>query len=224
MSAFGNPNTMKRMSPEQRAYQIRVSRKRNRRRLASKAKRLQRARADVRPPGSADVVSFPDGAIRIAAPRVFTIRDLRARKELLGFIGAIREAAVNKRRSVFVDFRRTTRLEAHGTLLFFAEVDRIRRACPGKRMFHCNYPSNRIVEQVLQHVGILDAFGLKRRLNEKAFDETVKHWRYATHHLVEGVEAAPLMESLDGRLTRALSEGLYVGLTERYDKFDPARV
>jgi len=102
-----------------------------------------------------------------------------------------------------------------GTLLFLAEIDRIKRSgVASQRSFSCNYPKARIVEEVLQQVGILDVLGRPSRLAENEFGETVRHWRFATSTTVEGSKLEPLLESLEGKVAAPLTEGLFVGLTE----------
>jgi len=136
------------------------------------------------------------------------------RRKLTAFLDRIRNVTIGQSREAFIDFSDTERLGPGGTLLFLAEIDRIKRARRGERLLSCNFPRNRIVEQVLQQVGILDILGRKARLVESRFGETVRHWRFATGNSVEGEKVEPFVGPLDGRLAASLTDGLYVGLTE----------
>jgi hypothetical protein len=150
----------------------------------------------------------------VLAPRIFHVRDRFWRKRLLKFLQLIREVVLHRGRKVYIDFRDTERLGPGGTLLFLAEIDRIKRARVLDQVFSCSYPTHRIVEQVLQQVGILDALGRKARLSGISFDETVRHWEFATGNSVDGKQVEPFVGPLDGRLAAPLTSGLFVGVTE----------
>ncbi len=207
---------MKRLSPRQRRYQLLVTRKRTRRHV------LAKARAKIRRGGIPKVadraakrkLSKGSVVIRIAAPRYFFVGSSADRRRCLQFFDRIRMVVIDRKLKAHVDFSRTRRMMPCGTLLFLAELERMRRFFPGRDMFSCNYPANRVVEQVLQQVGLLDLLAKKARQVASDFDETVRHWRYATGNAVEGAKVEPLVDSLEGRLTPALTQGLFVGLTE----------
>lgn len=78
-----------------------------------------------------------------------------------------------------------------GTLLFAAELDRIHRATRRRRLLLCNYPTDAVVEQVLQHLGLLEIMGRQPRVQISA--EDVMSWRMHTDTDVEGALAEPLV-------------------------------
>lgn len=206
---------MKRLSRWQRERHGRLARKRDKRRKKELlARRRWKSARPVRVGPGFVPDHIPDGAKRVLAPRRFNIRNRYWRTQLLKFLRRMRDIAVTQGRQVFVDFHETEQLGPGGTLLFLAEIDRIKRANSPKQIFSCNYPLNPIVEQVLQQVGILDVLGRKSRLNESDFDETVRHWRFATGNSVDGKQVEPFVGPLDGRLAAPLTSGLFVGVTE----------
>ena len=205
---------MKRLSLSRRHYELRCTEQRTRRHL------IQKARAKLRRGGIPRIADRRASkkrfktAVHIPAPRHFNVAVASSRRKVLEFFDRIRDVVSRRGLRAHIDFSATKRMWPCGTVLFVAELDRMRRHLPGRSIFSCNYPINRVVEQVLQQVGLLDLLGKKSRQAESDLDETVKHWRYAAGSAVEGMKGEPLVGSLEGRLTPALTEGLFVGLTE----------
>ena len=149
------------------------------------------------------------------APRRFVLEVDYDRSALLAFIAKIRRIVCVEKRNVVVDFRKTLRMHPCGTLLFVAELERIRRSRGGdSSCFRCIYPKDLVVEQVLQQVGILDILRCKARQPEQNFEENVRHWRFASGLQVEGAKLEELSAAFEGKIADALMTDFYDGITE----------
>ena len=115
------------------------------------------------------------------------------------------------RHAVLVDFSATGKMIADGTLLFYAELCRLKRLMRGVKI-KCVPPRNPKVAQVLKQVGIFDLVGYRRRI--KTTDADVIHWRSANGHEVLGEKFDDVLGHYDGHITEALSQKLYLGFTE----------
>ena len=148
----------------------------------------------------------------IVAPEYFRLSDNKSRVRLVRFISNIR-VALREGHNVFIDFERTNLMVADGTLLFFAELANLDAQYKNNRIVRCNYPKNQLVEQVLQHIGVLSMLGQRSR---KFVDhETVKHWCIASGSDVDGSKLEELSTKYKGTFTARLSKGsLYNGLIE----------
>lgn len=124
---------------------------------------------------------------RILAPKDFYLLAAEPRMEVLTFLEKVRKK-VCEDRCVYVDFSQTIRMVADGTLLFYAEMDRLIRATSPKKRVRCSYPTNKVVEQVLQQVGFFKAIG--KREKATIDHDMVKHWNSATANKVEGKKSS----------------------------------
>lgn len=215
-----------------RLYLLVVSPKRYRRRQRSLAKKKSRLThlACVRDP---DTGQMPR---TILAPELFTITDPVARRRLLAFIERIKYVLTIEHRPVYIDFSLTTRMITDGTLLFYAEIDKLirkgkKRSPDRRRMIRCSYPKDPIVEQVLQQVGIFNVVGKAGRASIE--HDTVRHWRGFTGvRLPAGELADSMTESYqESAGSELLTTNLNVGIQEainnctrhayEYDQPDP---
>lgn len=198
---------MKRLWTTRRERYRRIVRKRAKRSRAARVKRRS-----TRPSrGSRRRRTSP---LRVLAPEAFSLEHANERRKLLRMIATIRQHAIKNGTPVLIDFSATRRMYPSGTLFFLAELDRLRVACGDRQLFRGNYPRDRVVEQVLQQVGILGMLHLKARLSTSSFPENVRHWKHASDELAEGKKAGPLVERYTGRLATSLTRGLYAGITE----------
>jgi hypothetical protein len=166
--------------------------------------------------------------VTLLAPEVFGLLQPEARADLLHFIHDLKRLVFVAQRQVSIDFSETKKMYSDGTLLFAAELDqmlratRIRQRRPkesrrehGRRRSHqidCNYPRDNVVEQVLQHLGLLQMLNRKPRTQISA--EDVKSWKMHTGTTVDGSLAEPLI-NLYRRLFEAKdSTSMYDGLVE----------
>ena len=147
----------------------------------------------------------------LKAPDIFTITAEDKRRKLLHFLGKLREAIVLHKKAVRIDFSATQKMVTDGTLLFYAELSRLKRLGVGAKI-RCIPPRNNRVAQVLKQVGIFDLVGHKRKIETTLSD--VVHWRSAHGHEVVGEKFDEVLGHYDGQITEALSKNLYLGFTE----------
>ncbi len=197
---------MKRLTRKQRERLLRRlktllrSRRRRIRRVRSSALAIQR-----RGPTSTK-------ALRIYAPVVFDIFDPRARTELLAFLDQLRQAFKScPAEKVLIDFSKTNRFVAAGTLLFYAELCRLVEYSP-RTVIRCTQPVGEKAKQVLQQIGV---FGLcQNTYRGKATHSDVVHWKVARGHVVDATQYAETLEVYEGMLAEPLMNGIYRGLAE----------
>jgi len=108
------------------------------------------------------------------APACFRLTSKDERAKLIEFIGTV-EAALASGRKVILDFRDTDDLHPCGTLYFIAHIDVLLEKYPSQ--ISCRHPRDEVVEQLFQHVGLLQKFGHSPRLAITA--ENVINWHYA---------------------------------------------
>jgi len=198
---------VKRKSQERLNAELRLCIKRTRRRLKRRGARTRTTR-----PRLPRVASRADGTVQLAAPEVFEIADASARRELLFFLNRLRRFSVAERRGVRISFAETRRMVSGGTLLFVAELHRIRRILGSEFRISCSYPQSDKVEQVLQQVGVLRLLRKPERLTPTADD--VIHWVFIDGALAEGEKANQLIEAFSAKLPKQVIRDLYDGLVE----------
>jgi len=151
---------------------------------------------------------------RISAPFAFNIHGDQNRATFIKFVTKIRDAVIFRRALVYLDFSKPEVLRPAAVLLFVAELDRMKRIVGNDfavRIENVRVPR---VSQVLQQVGVYDICGGKNlRISEEAFDDSVKHWRYATG-VRAGDETNEAFENFEGRLSPELAKGMWKGVSE----------
>jgi hypothetical protein len=164
----------------------------------------------------------------LRAPEIFGLLYPDSRTPLLSFISQLRRLVLVSERRVSIDFSHTKKLYSDGTLLFAAELDEILRAArlrrrrprePAReyrlrlrRPVDANYPTDNVVEQVLQHLGLLERLNLQPRGQISA--EDVKHWKMHTDTSVDGALAEPLVSQYQRLFQGKDSSKMYDGLVE----------
>lgn len=158
--------------------------------------------------------------VHIPAPEQFLIGHPERRGTMLRFLGRLRRAYLQEGMSVVIDFDRCTLLEAKGTLLFMAELDRALRLGGPEQVIRCRLPpeerskEGRIVRQVLHQIGALDLMGYDTSsMREDEYDDTVRHWRFATGTRVDE-RPGDILEHYEGVITEGLLQGMNIGVTE----------
>lgn len=189
---------MKKLTPYARERQFRLARDR----LRSKRKKNLARRKDIKLHESFAILKAPD---------TFTIGSDEKRRNLLRFLKRLRETVVLHKHAVRIDFTATKKMVADGTLLFYAELCRLKRLGGGVKI-RCIPPRNLKVAQVLKQVGIFDLVGYRSRF--ETTDADVIHWRSANGHEVIGEKFDEVLGHYDGHITEALSQKLYLGFTE----------
>jgi hypothetical protein len=210
---------MKRLSPEQRLHQIRANAKRDvrRRKKARSHSRNRRAmRSDARhdAPRRHRDPAPPEAALRVYAPAVFALEFDTPRHELVEMLATVRRRVEGERKAILVDFTSTKRMFPSGTLLFMAEIDRMRRITGDPKLIRGTYPDDVVVEQVLQRLGLLSMLGLEARKEPEQFPDNVRHWCYATGELADGEAVEPIVKCYEGVIAASLKDDLYSGITE----------
>ncbi|ASR89175.1 hypothetical protein [Alcaligenes faecalis] len=119
---------------------------------------------------------------------------------MLKFLNEVRRAAKIVKR-VSIDLSPIRRLNPCGTLLFVAELHRLLETFP-ECHFQANRPSDPVVEQLFQHIGLLKLLGVSPRL--AISHRRVREW---TFHAGTNVDLTGL-QALQTRLTDRLGEEL----------------
>lgn len=152
---------------------------------------------------------FVGRTVKAVAPKIFGLRGSEMRTELIDFLDRITRftelGAIVK-----ISFEHTKILTSGGTLLFVATIERILAARPGTIV--CEYPTDEVVEQLFQHIGILEKLGLSPRKTITA--ENVRHWHYlkGTNTDLSGV--TNLFGVLATKLSGDTSAGLFDSISE----------
>lgn len=145
---------------------------------------------------------------------MFNVQAKGSRRATIKFLRKLRAATLYRRNPVLLNFRDTIKMTAPATVLLTAELDRIKRRLNDQFQAMIQWSSDAIVNQVLLQVGIADICGANNeRPRESKFDESVKHWRYATGVRM-GDAPGRALERFEGRITEELQSGLWKGLSE----------
>lgn len=80
--------------------------------------------------------------------------------------------------TVYVDLSKIEKLYPDGTLLFVSEIESILESRFGQKLVGV-YPTDDTVEQLFQHIGLIEKLGLPNRI-EKIDAESVVHWLYVS--------------------------------------------
>lgn len=117
--------------------------------------------------------------------------DKAQRKEFGRFLERVEQCLVLGR-NVFLNFSLTKRLFPCGVLIVMGVVDDWIQRFPNQ--LSSNYPSDDLVEQMLQHVGVLQKLGLSPR--KKISHDDVTRWHYFTGMNVDATPVEPFMEQV----------------------------
>jgi hypothetical protein len=157
-------------------------------------------------------------SIRITAPEKFllgyTSDDVKihypqTRYKLLSFIEKIKRS-LNEKLNVHISFRNTKTLDPSGTLIFVAELQGILDKFPGK--ITIDYPDDDVVEQLFQHIGLLERLGMSSRKLITA--ENVRHWDYVYGTSADASEFKRLFSNYTVSIPEEVRSGLFASMTE----------
>lgn len=157
-----------------------------------------------------------DGKIRerIIAPKVFALETDENRILLTDFLSKLRRAFVREGiHAVTIDFTHTIHFISTGTLLFYAELTRLKEITRGKVGIRYKPPLNERAHEVLRQIGIPKICG-QLVLKKRRYYEDVIHWRVAHGFNVDNSICAPAIEEHEGQLAKPLIDGLFRGLGE----------
>lgn len=199
---------MKRLSYRQRLRISRLTRTRTFEHQRRKAIRKERLRVLDSPAFAAQSKLT---RIALVAPRRFSLYHLRSRRRVLRFLDRLRQCAAAGMR-VRIDFGDVSSLEPCGTLLLVAEISRLLGSPQLRARISCSYPRNHVVEQLFQHIGLLERLGCSPR---KVIEHrAVKHWTYHTGTIVDMTGMAELKRRLEQELGDLLAFDLCSGIQE----------
>ena len=213
---------MKRRNKKARKYSIIVTRKRTWRAIRSKRLaflyRFYESSSDAQRPGSQRSWKrwaqgcYQKSRFTLVAPEVFGVQQDEQRSALLSFLRQLRRITLQWHCRVCIDFSKVKLMQPAGTLLFAAELDRILRAISGKALIRCTYPVDNVVEQVLQHLGLLQA--MKRQPRCQVSAENVKFWHFESDNEANGERVEKLATEYRQLFTDAKRNRMYDGLVE----------
>lgn len=191
---------MKKLSSKQKVLCAR--RAKNAMRLRSKASAARRSRRQTalrinRPKRQLEVIHVPIH-VRYYAPK-------EQRKEFGRFLERIEHFLVQGR-NVYLDFSNTKRLFPCGVLIMMGVVDDWVQRFPNR--LTANYPADDLVEQMLQHVGVLKELGLPPR--KKISHDDVTRWHYFTGMNVDASPVEPFM----AQVRQVVGEEAQMGLAD----------
>lgn len=148
-------------------------------------------------------VHFSTSKLRI--PGIVSLGAPDHRANLIQFIRKLKESVHERGTSnVIIDFSKVTALHPCGTLLIVAEIERLLEVPALASKLSAVYPTDRIVEQMFQHIRLLERLGLEPRIDEINATNVVA-WLYATGH--EGD-----LDSIAEELPKILTEGSNMAL------------
>lgn len=157
-------------------------------------------------------ISLPNFKIKteeIITPKNLDIIDKTSREELLKAINQTKKA-LKKGHKIKINFDGTTNLIPGGTLIYIAHIEQMLKEFP--RMIRCDYPKSDIVEQLFQHIKILDKLGLPS--SKKIISDNVRHWYYLTGSNADMSEIVELFKHYKENLTEKIQSGLFDSISE----------
>ena len=139
-------------------------------------------------------------SIKICLPALLSLGGSERRMNLVNTIRKLKESISNIHvSSVVLDFSKVVQLHPCGTLLLLAEIDKIMEDENYSKKLGVTYPTDSVVEQMLQHIGLLERFGLPPRITEIS-STNVLSWLHAS-----GTEGE--LDSIVNLLPRILTDG-----------------
>lgn len=152
-------------------------------------------------------------AIRYYAPRVVSIDHPGFRAELLEFLAQLRAHYSQKQhRTLIIDFSRTTNFVSNGTLLFYAELNRLIAFSSNSVKLRCTEPTNDRASQVLKQIGIYRLCSNRSTVTLSRDD--VVHWQAVQGQLVDNSLCAPTIEGFQDQIEPIMIDELLGGLGE----------
>jgi hypothetical protein len=145
------------------------------------------------------------------APAEFGVVEVRSRGLFLRRLAILREMIWDGG-VVCLDFSQVERIYSNGGLLFLAELRRVKRHAVRPVTFHCIYPKNNKVSQVLEQIGVFQLIGAGP--GAIPADEDVVNWRFAHDNRVDGETYEDVLAQYDGDIAPELQQRLYAGITE----------
>jgi hypothetical protein len=152
-------------------------------------------------------------ALKYVAPKIVTLTRPDHRKQLLLFLAEIRGHFLgHQSRTLLIDFSATERFVSDGTLLLFAELNRLVLFTKQTVKLRCKVPNNSRASEVLKQIGIYRLCSNKCTITPSSDD--VVHWKVAQGELVDNSLCAEPIEGFEGKITTEMINELLGGLAE----------
>lgn len=156
----------------------------------------------------------------ILAPKRFSVVFRDDRSDLMRFLKDV-STTLECDGTARIDFSKVEELRPCGTLVFCANLDIWLHRHPGR--VTCSYPKNAVVEQLFQHIGVLERLGLPGKANID--HEQVKHWYYHWGFAMDAQIYRDLTRSILDRIDHpertlfadCLNEAVYNSVNHAYD-------
>ena len=191
--------------------------KKKQKRLKGKQKTIRKKRPH---PHRASLT--PDREVKtVIAPKNFNLVGNESREELLLFIEKIKKYLFYGYK-IDISFAETETLIPCGTLWATAQIERLIALYPNQ--LTCDYPEDDIVEQLFQHIGLLQKLGLteERLLIDS---DNVRYWHYVegtstddVSHFSQLFKSITLSEELSSGLFDSMSEAVTNTVQHAYDR------
>lgn len=149
--------------------------------------------------------------VRIRFPASISIQNKFARRALIASLRTFK-SEVGKR-PITLDFSEVVLQYPTGVLLLVAEIDRQKRALARAFDVDIILPKNEVSRQVFHQVGIAALCGRVSPKDRYEYDETVRHWRYATGTMMTE-DPGKALEQMEGHLSDELRAGIWKGVSE----------
>lgn len=152
-------------------------------------------------------------ALRYYAPSVVTIDNPSYRAELLKFLAQLRSHYQNKpEMPLVIDFSNTTHFVSAGTLLLYAELNRLIAFHNNSVKLRCTEPTSNRASQVLKQIGIYRL--CSNHSTVKPIRDDVIYWQVVQGQLVDNSLCAPTIEGFQDRIDASMIDELLGGLGE----------
>lgn len=149
---------------------------------------------------------------RVMAPVCFRITDRKDRSALIAMLENIRHC-VSIGKKVVIDFSKTKLMVSDGALLFYSEIMRIIDLFPSaKYKIRCTVPKENRVLETLAQIGLLEILNPTCKATPTRDD--VVNWRAAHGCVTNGESYDTILGQYEGKITEALQDKLYNGITE----------
>lgn len=159
--------------------------------------------------------------IKISAPEEFGLTNEESRETLLDFLTKM-SSHLSSGHKVHISFSDTHTLLPCGMLWATAKIESLLNLYPNK--ITCTYPTNNIVEQLFQHIGLLEKLGNHKSRTEINAD-SVKYWHYISGKSTDDVgqfkalfQAISLKEETKSGLFDSMSEAVTNTIHHAYRK------
>lgn len=168
-------------------------RERQRRLSDREIRRRQDITARKRRVRARSVYRTPTTARRIALPEKLRFHGGVDDRHKYGQFVELVDQTLGSGRGVLIDLESVKTLYPCGLLLLMGQVRSWIERFPSR--LTANYPTDTVVEQMLQSVGVLQSLGLQARIDLISHTE-VTQWRYFTGTQADAQEMAPFMQEV----------------------------